>query len=762
MPSSRLIPVLVLFFLSGACGLTYQVLWLRQLSLVFGVTVYAASTVLAAFMSGLALGSLLAGRILTRLERPLVGFGVAEILIGLSALATPLALDAAFVVYGATYRTIGDSFGLLTLARLVCSFAVLLVPTTLMGLTLPLLSASSVVRGERLGSRVSALYAVNTAGAVTGVLLTGFYLIGAIGIARAFALAAVVNVVVGLAALALARAVPERSPAPQPAEPGDIVGSRPRVDQAAYVVVLGVVCLSGLASLALEIVWFRILVQFLPATTYAFTTMLATVLAGIALGGGLAVRLLSRPRDYLAWLAAAQLGTAIAAVVSLTFLGWSYGAGWRTSAPIQASAAAILPAAILMGLSFPIALQLGAIRDPRDGSQRTTVGRRIGQLYGLNMAGAIAGSFAGGFMIVPWLGVRGGLILLSAVYAVSALALAAAHPRRRRVAAAAGAGVMVFAILATRVPDPFIAAFERRHGSDLREFWRDEGAQTAVSVHASRLRRSLFLDGLHQANDTPEMVRLHRIIGHLPMVLHPSPASALVIGLGGGATPGAVSQHAGTRVQIVELSDGVRRAAPFFAHINYDVLNQRNVRLRVDDGRNFLMLTDERFDVVTADIIQPIHAGAGSLYSREYFTLVRRVLGDGGLVMQWIGHRPDSQFKLMMRTFLDVFPESTLWVDGTLLVGSLHPLRVSRHIVDGHLADARTRAALHDVGLDSFETLLSWYTAGPDEMRRFVGDGPFLTDDRPLVEYHRSLPADEPTADLSTLRGDVRAIVAEP
>ncbi len=761
MPSRRLVPVLLLFFLSGACGLTYQVLWLRQLSLVFGVTIYAASTVLAAFMSGLAVGSLLAGRLLERIERPLAAFGMAEILIGLSALATPLALDSASAVYSAIYRMVNDSFGLLTLVRLVCSFAVLLIPTALMGLTLPLLSASAVVGGAGLGARVSALYAFNTGGAVVGAMLTGFYLIGAIGIGRTFALAAAVNVAVGLSALILSR----RFEAQGAVAHGPALEDASHVPAAAHrpteAVILFVVCLSGLASLALEIVWFRILVQFLPATTYAFTIMLATVLGGIAVGGVLASRVLWRARDYLTWLAGVQLGTAIAAVVSLTFLGWSYQAGWRTSGSIQASVAAILPAAILMGVSFPLALRLGAVREATELRDRASVGRNIGRLYALNVAGAIAGALAGGFVIVPWLGVRRGLILLSAVYALSALAIVAVHPARRRVAVGAAAGLAAFAVAATQVPDPFEAAFERRHGSDLREFWRDEGAQTAVSVHASRLRRALFLDGLHQANDTPEMVRLHRIIGHLPMVLHPSPADALVIGLGGGATAGAVSQHSGTRVQIVELSDGVRQAAGFFAHVNYDVLNQPNVRLRVDDGRNFLMLTEDRFDVVTADIIQPIHAGAGSLYSREYFTLVGRVLRDGGLVMQWIGHRPDTQFKLMMRTFLDVFPESTLWFDGTLLVGSLQPLRVSRGVFEAKMRDPRTRDALHAVGLDTVETLMSWYTAGPDEMRRFVGDGTLLTDDRPLVEYHRSLPANEPPADPSRLRGDVTKILGE-
>jgi spermidine synthase len=293
----------------------------------------------------------------------------------------------------------------------------------------------------------------------------------------------------------------------------------------------------------------------------------------------------------------------------------------------------------------------------------------------------------------------------------------------------------------------------------MREFWREEGVQTAVSVHASQFRRSLYLDGLHQANDTPDMVRLHRIIGHLPMVLHPAPTDALVIGLGGGATPGAVSQYPGTRVQVVELSDSVRKAAAFFAHVNYDVLNQPNVRVRVDDGRNFLTLSGEKFDVITADIIQPVHAGAGNLYSREYFTLVRNALKENGLALQWIGHREPTQYALIMRTFLDVFPHATLWFDGNLMVGSTVPLRLSPGILAQKRANPVTAAALDDIGLTSFEVLTSWYTAGPDAMRQFIGMGPLLTDDLPLVEYHRSLPRDTQPLNLASLRSDVREIV---
>ncbi len=523
------------------------------------------------------------------------------------------------------------------------------------------------------------------------------------------------------------------------------------IDAVPAATVLAVMAVSGFAALALEIVWFRVLVQFLPATTYAFTTMLATVLGGIAAGSALASRHLARPRAWGHTLAWVQGATSVVVLLSLALLGATYAAGWRTSGLTQAAAAAILPASLLMGYAFPIAIVLWT----RAGLAADAADRPVGRLYSANVLGGIAGAVVGGFVLLPRLGSRRALIVLAALYLLTSLALFL--PRRRWLPALAL--VALFAGAARLVPDPFEVTLARRHGQNERIFWREEGVQTSVSIHTGAFRGWLmYLDGLHQASDGPEMVKLHRLIGHLPMVLHPNPKRALVVGLGGGATPGAVSQH-DSDVQVIELSDSVRKGAEFFRHVNYDLLNRPNVRLRVDDGRNFLSLTAERFDVATADLIQPIHAGAGNLYSREYFTLVRDALAEGGLALQWIGQRPDTQYKLIMRTFLEVFPHTTLWLDGQLMVGSLQPLTLTPALVDHKRARPETRLALDDIGLDSFETLASWYVAGPDELRRFVGAGPVLTDDRPLVEYHRSLPANDPPVDLAGLRGDVQTLI---
>jgi spermidine synthase len=295
-----------------------------------------------------------------------------------------------------------------------------------------------------------------------------------------------------------------------------------------------------------------------------------------------------------------------------------------------------------------------------------------------------------------------------------------------------------------------------------RLFWHEEGAQTTASVHLQPFgRRVMYVNGLHQANDSPEMVGIHRQMGYLPLALHPDPRRALVIGLGGGATAGAVSQYPGLEIDVVELSGTVVRAAEHFAHINFDILKNSRVNVLVDDGRSHLLLSGQRYDVITADIIQPKHAGAGNVYSAEYFTLARSALAENGLMLQWIGQRETTQYKLIARTFLRVFPHTTVWAGGTLMIGSRDPLRLDPGALERRIHDPATADIFTALGVRAAADLAGLYSAGPEEFRRFVGDGPMLRDDRPSVEYFLSLP-DDPLIDLATLHSDSSDVFLTP
>ncbi len=771
--ANHLLPTLVLlFFVSGMCGLVYQVLWLRLLALVFGVTVYAASTVLASFMGGLALGSFVAGRLVDRARRPLLWYGVAEILVGLSALATPAALDAVERLYVALYPSLAGALPVLTLARFLFSFAVLIVPTTLMGATLPIVIKSSLLQSKGLGQRVGLLYGTNTAGAILGTLLAGFFLIGSLGVGASFLITAALNVLVGLAAV-VASSTFERGNADGP---GHVAATEPEsstagdadavISERGRRLVLLTFALSGFTSLALEVIWFRVLSLFLDTNTYAFTIMLATVLCGIALGSYVVTPLMRRGRDWLAALATIEVALGVVSALSLAALASSYSVIGRINNitqsydylarlfPLIASFLAIFPSTLLLGIAFPIGLHLWASRGT-DGQEHA--GERIGLFYSLNLLGAILGSIAGGFLLLPRLGSQNSILVLAAISLFSGLLLLTALPRARRTFALGigVAGSLLFLMAALTIPNPFAVVLAQRHpGEEL--LWREEGVQTTVSVHRQPDNtKAMYLDGHHQANDSAGMVTYHRLIGHMAMALHPDPQQALVIGMGGGATPGAVSQHAGAQVDVVELSQTVVDGAELFRHVNYDVLRQPNVRLRVDDGRNYLLLTPKRYDVVTADIIMPRWAGANNLYAAEYYRLVKNALKEDGLMLQWNGGQTKTEYNLILRTFQSVFPHTTLWNNGSMMVGTKRPLQLDRAAFERKLKDPATRRALESMKLGSFDALLAQYTAGPEEVRRFVGPGPILTDDRPRIEYFLSLPRTEVRPDLSKLRGDV-------
>jgi spermidine synthase len=779
--SRALLPLLaLLFFCSGASALVYQVLWLRMFGWVFGVTVYAASTVWGSFMAGLAAGSLLAAVVGDRVRRPLAWFGAAELVIGATAIASPALLHAAERAYTGAYASLPHSLVGLTVVRFVVAFAILIVPTTMMGATLPLVVKSSAGRG-RLGERVGLLYGSNTTGAIVGTLSAGLWLIPQVGIQRTFAIAAALNTIVGVSAIALSRTRAGRAgeaggagretfrPVPpiQPVQPlAPLQPLQPRV------VVLVVFTLSGFVSLALEVVWFRVLTLFLRPTVYGFAVMLATILAGIAIGSYLISPWLDRRYRWIAVLALLEFALAFAVVFSIgPLIQVSAFSEWLTpivgrvapswlAFPIAGSLLALFPAALLMGMAFPIGLRVWA---GGHADESEAVARRIGLFYALNVAGAIAGSLIAGFLVLPWLGSHASLNSLAAVSFASGVVLLAVceWPRRVRVTVGAAA-VLLFGLAILRSPDPFAQFIAVRFPSE-RIVWRDEGIEATVIVHESAGgERSLTINGNHQASTDAGTTYVHRRIGHLPMALHPDPRTVLVIGLGGGATAGAVSVH-GPSVEVVELSGSVVGAAPMFAGINYDVLSRPNVRLRVDDGRNFLLLTPKRYDVVTADVIHPIFAGSGNLYSAEYFRLMRRVLNPGGMVVQWVAGT-DAEYKMIARTFLSVFPETTAWADGSLLVGTLEPLKLRRSDFERKLRTTGATQGFHDLNVESFDSLRAAFTAGPNELRRFVGEGPLLTDDKPVVEYFLSLPRDRDvdTSQLKALEGDVTQYVVEP
>lgn len=762
-----------IFVLSGASGLIYQISWVRLLSLTFGVTIYAISTVVAAFMGGLALGSFLGGRLSDRVRRPILWYAGAELVIALMGLLSPAALSWVQSAYLALYpRDASETAVVIVALRFALAAVVVLIPTTMMGATLPLMVKGSLAIGRGIGTRVSWLYATNTAGAIFGTVAAGFVLIGALGISGTIIAAAVLNLgaamaaaFVGLAARPAILATEREAEAQSSLHPE---GADVTEEVSPFIRLLVVVtfAVQGLASLAYEVIWTRILAILLDGSTYAFSIVLAAVLLGIALGSALVSPLMGLRLPWIRVYALLQAGVSAMAFLGIVAFARIYGiVGRLDDLPLVGAAVdshfgwmatvaliAVLPPMVLLGASFPIAARIVV-------SGAAKAGRDLGGLYAGNTAGAILGAWTAGFFLIPTLGTQRSIEMLAALNAVLAVGLAVASGRGRALTTAMTAALVIgsFGLVLVLAPNMYARVVASRF-PEREAVWIGEGQETSVLVLARRDTGTLdmFLNGQHQASDDPGVVNFHGLLGHLPMALHRDPHDVLIVGLGGGATAGALARHVPGRMDVVELSDTVVRGASYFTPVNADVLRYPNLRLKIDDGRNHLLLTDRKYDVITADVIHPRNAGSAVLYSYEYYSLARKALKPGGIMAQWLEDRdenPDNQVqrKLMARSFLKAFPHVTLWAWGALMIGSNEPMDVDAARLAAAWEQRDLGRKLAGSGYDTPEAIASLYQLSDADLRVWAGEGPIMTDDRPWVEYYLSLPGSVREAKLRSL-----------
>ena len=760
------------FLLSGAAGLVYEIVWMRMLGLVFGHTVFAITTVLAAFMAGLALGAFLFGRLIDRGGRPLRVYGLLEGAIGLYALLIPFLFAQAQAVYLWLYRSFGVSFATFTLAQFALVFLILLVPTTLMGASLPVLAKFFVERLDGLGRRVGDLYALNTFGAVVGSAAAGFFLLPAVGVKATIGLAAALNVGVAAWALMADRRVTElRGPLAPPVPGPEPSVLPPPADAPAPLVrwlVLAGIALSGAASMAYEVAWTRALSLVIGSSIYAFSAMLTTFLVGLALGSFLFARIWGRRPVNAALFGWLEVAIALAALALIPAFGRMPDLVLSILQALSPSPTGalltqftvsflvmIFPTAII-GAAFPCAVQICARALPR-------LGRDLGQVYSANTAGTIAGALLAGFLLVPWLGAQASMVAAAAANAaVGAAVLVATGPVRsawRRAAVvpvlvvfAAGvvflprwdprvmvSGVSIYVQKFASSPDP-AAQFRQEAAARQLLFYR-EGINSTVAVERTERMTSLKVDGKVDASNGLDMMT-QLMLGHLPVLLHSRAERVLVIGLGSGVTAGAVAQHPVVReIDVVELEPAVVEASKFFLQENRGVLRDPRTRLVIGDGRNFILASPKRYDVISSEPSNPWMAGVANLFSREFYRLARRALADDGIMVQWVhGYSLfPRELRMIVNTFRQVFPHSTLWrtIRGDfLLVGRTAPLEVSYALLEQRIAASPTvREDMASLRLDTPLDLLTLFFLDEAAVARFAEGALENTDDRPLLEF---------------------------
>ncbi len=786
-----------LFTGSGACALVYQVAWVRMFALEFGSTALAVSSVVAVFMGGLAWGAVWGGRLGLRSGRPLTRYGWVETGLASYAAMSPWWFD--FALRGLSAGAIGmsESFAWLAVVRLVAAALLILPPTILMGATLPLLAAwVEKSCGDLPVHRVGTLYAVNTMGAMAGALIAGLLLLPTLGMKGSVLLAAGINLGIGLTCVWLGGQSNVKSAMSRGLDLGMTPNAKP-------VVKLGgkrstftpsmVVALAGAAALACQVLWTRVASMMLGASVYSFSMVLATFLAGLGLGAAAVNHWLAwRPHRAGRLLWVLLLASAVAIVASSAILPFlpqmvvqnylrlGVGADGTRALLLQLSVASalLLPATFLMGGIFPTVL--AAMRSPG-----RALSGEVGRLYAINTIGCILGSLAGGFVLLPLLGLRNGL-LAAAGMMLAAAAMVDWHGQSAKVQRinlvlivmiAAGAVVLTPSLpplLATSGPQVNMP----RHvtidsdGSGIRPgsfdsmaklLYYGDGLVATVTVtedveaDGTTGNRLLIIDGKPDGSDFGDLPT-QRLSAHLPMLLHPGPQDVCVIGMGTGCTAGSAALHPGVRVRVVEIERHMVEAARWFSHVNHRVHDLDNVEIAVSDGRLHLLNRRRAYDVVISEPSSVWTSGSSNLFTTDYFRRASGALKEGGIFAQWVplyGLTPHD-IQILVSGFQDAFPEvlvaSTIVGADLLLLGSgrsfhLDTDAIARRMEDEAIAnDLRERpVSVYDV-----HDLLS-------RIRLTTGDVAAMTqgirerhtDDRPILAYRAARNMHLPTRDAN-------------
>ncbi len=759
-------PALLLLFVGSGCSaLIYEIVWFHILQLVIGASAISLAVLLGSFMGGMCLGSLAFPRYVSSKFHPLRVYAYLEIGIGLIGVLLYFLLPFVGRIYLGTF---GYGLGNILIRGLVAALC-LLPPTVLMGATLP--AVARWIRTTKVGvSRLGFFYGANIAGAVLGALFTGFYLLRVHDTVFATYVAVAINVAVGVIALCVAakHGFPSEHDAPE--ESGH---ARPS-SNAAYVVV----ALSGLTALGAEVVWTRQLSLLFGATVYNFSLILAVFLTGLGIGscvGSLAARRTSNAAQALAQCQMLLVPAILWGALMITqrvpywqpsedFFPWIYERSLDSMAYVYAfdmfrCAVAMLPATFLWGASFPLALAVAA-------EGRRESGKLVGGVYAANTVGAIIGSLFVTLVWIPYAGTQ------SAQQAFMVLAAGAAllMLRESRSNAAASSGpdrdapgsfqglagaafvmslalVLIFVVPPT--PQGLIAygRFIEYWGQGTEYLYTAEGIDASVAVSEFEGERSMHVAGKVVASNVQIDMRLQRMLGHVPALIHENPRSILIVGCGAGVTAGSFVVHPEVeRIVICEIEAHVPEAAGrFFGQENHFVIDDPRTEVVIDDARHFLATSDEKFDIITSDPIHPWVRGAAAMYSAEYFDMVKEHLNPGGVVTQWVPlyESNEGAVKSQLATFVGAFPDATVWNSDifgegydVIVLGQEGPTTINPETMDARIRrEPRLMQSLIEVDFNSAIDVLSTYANRGADMTDWLKDAQLNFDRNLRLQY---------------------------
>jgi len=762
--------IALLFFVSGGCALVYEIVWSTMLHHVFGSSVLATAAVLAAYMGGLALGSFLFGKRADSYSHPLRLYAWLEICIGLFALAFPFILPAGQGLYVWIHAKLyASSYLVFNLIRLCIAFVIILVPTSLMGGTLPVMSRFVVRRLETSGSIIGILYGVNTLGAVVGCAVAGFWAIAVAGAKQTSFAAAALNVAIGLAVLAVAKEWEKQCEAPRrdtAASAGQEPHGQAQCPDHVQPLLL-VVAISGFCALAYEVLWSRILVFFVMTNVYAFPLMLTVFLCGSSLGTLLiTLRLARRGRVGLQTLSVLQIAIGAAAIASVALIPTIKSVVYGVSPATHSSYASFLvggfcAAGILIfvptffiGMVIPVVAALCSRALPRMGST-------IGAVYGANTLGAIAGSVAAGLVIIPTLGIVNGIVVCSLLNIAAGLAVLFADPRaswrtRALLVAAPVAYAVVMAVWFVPWGRPIVLYSRFFHALTLndRTLYYKEGLGATVTVtefgpfgYHGTFAKSIEVNGVSVAGTTDMLRMTQKVQGHFPLILYRActgrdPRHAFILGLGTGESSHCITRHDIVRLDCLELASAELGANHLFSEINHDILKEPKFKLTIDDARNFLLATSTRYDVIESDAVHP--DVDISTYTKEYFEICRDRLTDQGIFSTWIPFFSlnDANLKVLMRTLHSVFPHVMIWYvpyarsKHAILMGMKERPSINVRFLEEGMREPAVEASLAEIHIDDEYDFLCSFACDEKSSGAHLGAGPVNDDNRLHLPYN--------------------------
>lgn len=740
--------IYLLFFLSGISGLIYETVWLRVLIRVLGSTVYATSIVLSAFMAGLALGSYFLGRFVDKSKNPLRLYATLELGVGLSALAVFFLFNQLIPVYRSIYGWVGGDRAALSFFQAIILFACLLIPTSLMGGTLPVLSTHTKLYKTSFSIRIGNLYGLNTLGAVLGVVGSGLFTLGSIGEMNTVFVGIFINLLVSMIAFSLASAIKGLPVSSSPSET-KAVPQKPKIEYISPYpsftrkIVLVAYALNGFAALAYEVVWTRMFQLHLGTSIYAFSMMLGVYLTGVAAGSIFGGKYINKLKDPLGFFGMAQVFIALYSVLGLYL--------FTLFTPVATRIALFNIIILPLVMVFPITFVLGLIFPAVSRSyveKEEEVGSGVGRLYSMNTLGCILGSLVCGFILIRLFGTRGTILALAGVNLAIGLLISLGVLTRNkssRYMKPVYAGLIFSVLLGIFSPDPFYTVLKKEIykilGEDMEVYYHKESISATTTAFGSKYRplsKYLWINGIGMTFLCTET----KLMAHIPLILTENPQDILVVCFGMGTTLRSARVHKNLQCDVVELVPETYDCYKYFHKDGPEVLADPRVHHFVDDGRNFLLMRTKKYDVITMDPAPPLwSAGTVNLYSQEFFKLCRDHLKPGGIMSLWVPPHAVTEVRMIMKTFQSVFPNATIWrgiqYPGFYLLGPIEPLKINPERFQKAYLDKDILADITewDKSVPTPDSMMGLYLLNSDELAAFVRGEPVITDNHPYTEF---------------------------